>query len=177
MSVVSNTTVLSNFASIGQLDLLHRLHGTLYISTEVYEEIQGGLEEGYQFYRGIDTLVFPLAEEGWIHLTSMADTHELRLFGTLPSRLHRGEASCLAIAHHRDWMLLTDDRDARDAALQLGIRVSGSVGSLVLAIERSLCTLQQANTWLQAMIQQGYYSPVADLTALLKPQGENTSGG
>src|SRR5262245_53158903 len=119
MSVITNTTVLSNFASIHQLDLLHRLYGTLSISTEVYEEIQAGLEEGYQFYGGIDTLVFPLADEGWIQLTSMADTHELRLFGTLPSRLHRGEASCLALAHHRGWLLLTDDRDARDAALRL----------------------------------------------------------
>ena len=107
MSVITNTTVLSNFASIHQLDLLHRLYGTLYISTEVYEEIQVGLEEGYQFYEGIDTLVFPLAEGGWIQLTSMADAHEFRLFGTLPSRLHRGEAACLAIAYHRGWMLLT----------------------------------------------------------------------
>ena len=176
MSVITNTTVLSNFASIDQLDLLHRLYGTLYMSTEVYEEIQTGLEEGYQFYGGIDTLVFPLAEDGWIQLTSMADAHELRLFGTLPARLHRGEASCLAIAHQRGWLLLTDDRDARDAARQMGIRVSGSVGSLVLAIERSLCTLQQANTWLQAMIQQGYYSPVTDLAALLQSPGERSPG-
>lgn len=176
MSVITNTTVLSNFASINQLDLLHRLYGTLYISTEVYEEIQVGLEEGYQFYAGIDTLIFPLAEGGWIQLTSMADAHEFRLFGTLPSRLHRGEAACLAITHHRGWLLLTDDRDACDAAIQLSIRVSGSVGSLVLAVERSLCTLQQANTWLQAMIQQGYYSPVTDLTVLLQPPGESTPG-
>ena len=26
MSIISNTTVLSNFASIGQLDVLHRLY-------------------------------------------------------------------------------------------------------------------------------------------------------
>jgi len=176
MSVITNTTVLSNFASIDQLDLLHRLYGTLYISTEVYEEIQTGLEEGYLFYRGLDTLVFPLADEGWIQLTNMADAQELRLFGTLPARLHRGEASCLAIAHHRGWMLLTDDRDARAAALQLGIRVSGSLGILVLAIERGLCTLPQANAWLQAMIQQGYYSPVTDLAALLQTPGESAPG-
>jgi hypothetical protein len=78
MSIITNTTVLSNFASINQLDLLHRLYGTLYISTEVYEEIQVGLEEGYQFYEGIDTLVFPLAAGGWIQLTSMAEAHEFR---------------------------------------------------------------------------------------------------
>lgn len=31
MSVISNTTVISNFASINQLDLLRRLFGALYI--------------------------------------------------------------------------------------------------------------------------------------------------
>jgi predicted nucleic acid-binding protein len=106
-----------------------------------------------------------------MRLTSMAEAQELHLFGTLPSRLHRGEASCLAIAHHRGWMLLTDDRDARDEAICPGLRVSGAVGSLVLAVERNLCTLQQANAWLREMIRQGYYSPVTDLTPLLKPPG------
>jgi predicted nucleic acid-binding protein len=49
MTVIANTTVISNFASINQLDLLRRLFGALYISTEVYEETRIGLEEGYQF--------------------------------------------------------------------------------------------------------------------------------
>lgn len=59
MSVISNTTVISEFASTNQLDLLRRLFGALYISTEVYEEIQIGLEEGYQFYIGIDQMAHP----------------------------------------------------------------------------------------------------------------------
>jgi predicted nucleic acid-binding protein len=48
MSVIANTTVISNFASVNQLDLLRWLFGALYISTEVYAEIQAGLEEGYR---------------------------------------------------------------------------------------------------------------------------------
>jgi predicted nucleic acid-binding protein len=32
MSVISNTTVISNFASIGQLDVLRQLYGSLAIS-------------------------------------------------------------------------------------------------------------------------------------------------
>lgn len=35
-------------------------------------------------------------------------------------------------------MLLTDDRAARDEGNRLGIMVSGSVGCLVLAVERGL---------------------------------------
>jgi predicted nucleic acid-binding protein len=102
--------VISNFASINQLDLLRRLFGALYISTEVYEEIQSGLEEGYQFYAGIDQMTHPFVHDGWIRLTSMADEAEIGLYGGLPSRFHRGEASCLVIARCRGWMLLTDLR-------------------------------------------------------------------
>lgn len=39
MSIVSNTTVLSNFASIGALDRLRELYGEVYLPTEVYQEI------------------------------------------------------------------------------------------------------------------------------------------
>ena len=49
MSVIANTTVISNFASIDRLELLHHLYTTLYISTEVYAEIQQGAFEGYGF--------------------------------------------------------------------------------------------------------------------------------
>ncbi|HEX9867365.1 MAG TPA: DUF3368 domain-containing protein [Candidatus Tectomicrobia bacterium] len=50
----------------------------------------------------------------------------------------------------------------------MAITVSGSVGCLVLAVERGLCRLEQANVWLSQMIRQGYRSPVNDLTSLLK---------
>lgn len=168
MSVISNTTVISNFASIGQLELLRRLYETLYISTQVHKEIQTGLEEGYKFYTGIDQLIHPFVAQGWIRLTSMSDEEELRTFGMLPSHLHQGEASCLAIAHNRGWTLLTDDQAARKQAISLGIRLSGTLGCLILAIERDLCALERANHWLSEMIRFGYRSPVAELTTLLK---------
>lgn len=168
MNVISNTTVLSNFAAIGQLDLLRQLYGTIYIPTEVYGEVRDGLDEGYRFYTGIDQLVHPFVEKGWIWLTGVTGEQELKLQGELPRRLHQGEAACLAIAQHRDWMLLTDDLTARKEATQRGIHKSGSVGCLVLAIERNLCTLDQANHWLKDMIWHNYRSPVTDLTPLLK---------
>lgn len=170
MSVISNTTVISNFASIGQLDVLRQLFGSLAISTEVYHEIEVGLEEGYRFYEGIDQVMSPFSNGGWIELISMADDQELRSFYEMPARLHRGESSCLAIARHRNWLLLTDDRDARQEAMRQGIRVSGSIGCLVLAVDHGICSLSQANIWLDEMIKRGYHSPVTDLTPLIEPR-------
>jgi len=167
MSIISNTTVLSNFASIGQLDVLRRLYQVLHIPTEVYEEISTGLEEGYLFHQNVVADIYPFSEEGWLHLAVM-ETDELRRFGELPPRLHKGEAACLAIAEHRHWTLLTDDSAAREEANRRRIRLSGSIGCLVLAVERRLATLEQANDWLSEMIRLDYRSPITDITPLLK---------
>ena len=168
MNVISNTTVISNFAAIGQLEVLHALYGRVFISTDVYAEIQDGLDEGYAFYDEVANDVAPPNAAGWIHLTGLQTEAELRYLGTLPRRLHKGEASCLAIAKARHWLLLTDDMAARQEARRLQIKLSGSLGCLVLAVERGLCTLDMANTWLLDMLQQGYRSPVTDLTPLMQ---------
>ena len=93
MSAIADTTVVSNFASIGQLDLLHQLLGALYLSTEVYEEIQVGITEGYQFYIGISQILFPFVHDGWIRLVGLTDEEEIRLFGQLPPTTMRPSQS------------------------------------------------------------------------------------
>jgi hypothetical protein len=51
--------------------------------------------------------------------------------------------------------------------MQMGISLSDSLGYLILAVERHICTVEQANGWLTQMIEQKYKSPVNDLTSLL----------
>ena len=167
MSVIANTTTISNFAGIEQVDVLQQLYESINISVEVYGEIQQGLEEGYQFYAPVEKQIYPFEETGWIKLTNMIDEPEFRFLSELPKRLHLGETSSLAIAHHRDWLFLTDDMAARKEAIKRGIRLSGTLGCLVLATEREICTLYDANYWLNQMIEQDYKSPVNDLTSLL----------
>ena len=167
MKTLANTTVLSNFAAVDRLDLIRQLHKRLHISNEVYEEILDGLDEGYDFYTGIDTEIHPFDEAGWIELVSMVDEEELRLFRSLPRRLHRGEASCLAIARHRGWAFLTDDKLARVTARGWGIVVSGTLGVLVQGVKRGLLTGEAADGLLQEMIARGYRSPFSSLHQLL----------
>lgn len=170
MSIIVNTTVISNFASVGQLDILHRLYNRIFISTDVYEEIQMGLSEGYRYYEDVEMLVYPITKDGWIHLTSLEGDEELRLFAQIPTRLHAGEASCIAIASQRNWSFLSDDLAARNLARERGLSVSGTLGCLVLAVERDLCRLEDANRWLQQMIDRGFRSPLNDLSSLLPPR-------
>lgn len=167
LSVIADTTILSNFASAGCLDVLRRLLGRVYIPIEVYAEIQDGLASGYKFYEGIDTYVYPLVADGWLKLTSLEGDEERRLFGSLPRSLHSGEASCLAIAVSRGWAVLSDDERARKVARDLGVVVSGTLGVLVLAVRKDLLTLDDANEMLTKMIRAGFRSPTNNLVELL----------
>ena len=167
MKTLANTTVLSNFAAVGRLNLLKQLHGRLYLPNEVYEEVMDGLGEGYRFYAGIEDQIAPIAEGGWMELVSMAAEEELRLFQSLPRRLHHGEAACLAIASQRNWASLTDDKLARMMAQDLGIVVSGTLGVLVEAVIREILVAEEGDILLRAMIARGYRSPHSTLQPLL----------
>jgi predicted nucleic acid-binding protein len=85
------------------------------------------------------------------------------LFGQLLGPLHRGEASCLAIAAQRGWAFLTDDARARKAATELNVTVSGTLGVLTQAVKADLLPMDEANRVLAQMIDRGYYSPYSTL--------------
>lgn len=167
MTVISNTTVLSNFASIGELDVLRRLFGSLSISIEVFQEIEAGFEEGYLFYAEL-LQATQANEDGWITLSSLAGEEEIELFLGMPTVLHPGEASSLAIAQNRGWLFLTDDKAARKQARSRGIQLSGTLGCLVGLVENELCTLGEANQYLERIIRAGFFSPISDLGSLVR---------
>ncbi len=170
MSIIVNTTVLSNFAVIGHLALLHRLYPQLYISTDVYAEIEDGVLAGYDYLAEIQQYVQPFTADGWIVLTSPTAPDEIAHMATLPARLHRGEASSLVIAARRGWLFLTDDRSARAIAQAQGIHISGTVGCLLLGIRQQHWSIADANQWLTLMIGEGYRSPVDDLQLVIDAQ-------
>jgi len=92
---------------------------------------------------------------------------EKESFLRLSSRFGRGEASCLAIALHRDAGILTDDLDARRFAQRGNVPVSGSIGVLVKCITSGHLSLEQRNELLSRMIQKDFFSPVENLDRFL----------
>jgi predicted nucleic acid-binding protein len=167
MSSIANTTIISNFAAVDQLELLHTQFGKLYISDQVYEEIQIGLLQGYSFYRNIDKHIYPFTPTGWLYLTALNSSDEFQTFGRLLGNLHSGEASCLSIAYHRGWTFLSDDQAARKAGSALDISISGTLGILLSLIKGNLLSLVDADAVLNQMVQTGYYSPVTSLSEIV----------
>jgi predicted nucleic acid-binding protein len=113
------------------------------------------LAEGYDFYTGIDSQISPLSQNRWLHLTSLESDEEISFFSRLPSALHRGEASCLAIAFLRGWAFLTDDARARSVVREFKLLVSGTLGILIKSVEKGILSLAEADNILNRMIKVG----------------------
>jgi len=155
--ILLDNTVLSNLALVGQMDLVFRLWAGRVVSTpEVLNEYEAAARVGLLPTRAWTDL--PVVE-----LTSQ----EVAISETFSRRLGRGERSCLAVTHSRGGLFASDDADARAAARQLGVPVTGTLGILALAVRRELLTLAQANALLADMVAAGYRSPMEGLDTLV----------
>lgn len=121
--VVSNSGPLIALAEIGQFLLLQRLFGELSIPSAVYTEvvIDGAGQPGAK----------ETAEADWIKTVEVQDRLAVDL---LRDELGPGqsEAIVLARAPGTDYLLL-DDLKARRKARHLGLRVSGTLGIILMA--------------------------------------------
>jgi len=83
----------------------------------------------------------------------------------LSKRLGAGEAATIAAAAQRGWSVALDDKTARRlASIELGKhRLTGTIGILVNAIEIGCVSRTTAQERLDAMIGNGYWSPVRRL--------------
>ena len=158
MKAVVDNTVLSNFALIHGETLLHRIFsGELYTTEEVLHELHVGEQQ--------DSV--PARDWSWIQTIRLEREQEVATFMRLKQRFGIGESACLSVAIQHHLQILTDDLDVRKCAQRQGIPVSGTIGVLVLGVKQSILSLDEGNSLLVQMIQQGYYSPFSSLDGLL----------
>lgn len=87
-------------------------------------------------------------------ITELTDT-EQELASRLSNTLGAGERSCIAVAANRAGLFVTDGRKARQVALEWGVKFTGTLGILVVAVERKIIVLDEANRYLARMIGNG----------------------
>jgi uncharacterized protein len=146
MIVVSNTSPLTNLASIGRFDLLEKLYSKITIPPVVLEELnnQGQMWPGYHESLNAD----------WI---SLQNVENFTLVTALRRDLDDGEAHAIALAIELDAeLLLMDEREGRRQAQRFGLKVIGVVGLLLEAkIQHKITYIQPE---LDALRQQaGFY--------------------
>ena len=128
MRWISNTGPIIALAKVRKLHLLRDLVGGVWIPPVVHRELYGKLDE--------DTLVIDKALSSFISIHQpgpVADETGILLLG-----LDDGERQAieLALFAGADSILLMDDYAGREAAKRLRLKVTGTVGLLLLAKEK-----------------------------------------
>lgn len=121
--VISNTTPLINFAEIGRLDVLLALFGPLMIPPAVRDELEAK--------RSLFPQAAQVPAQAGIVVASPQDH---LLVSELTTRVHRGEAECIALAMENPGsLLLIDDLGARELASTNKLLYTGTLGCLAEA--------------------------------------------
>jgi predicted nucleic acid-binding protein len=158
---IFDTTVLSNFASTANVDLLEsRYRGVAFTTMEVTDELRRGVKAGYAYLESVLQRIETISSEGWLRIIVPTSSEEHRLRSEFDQFLDPGEASCLALAISRRMILVTDDLAARRLAEKRNVPLSGTLGILIALVRQNSFSLEEANAMLTAMIQRHYRSHV-----------------
>lgn len=131
MTVVCNTSPISNLAAIGQLALLQQVYERIVIPLAVANEIAK--------VATIYTQAALVPSQPWITIQSVADTTVVqRLQG---KKLDLGESEAIALALELDAeLLIIDEQLGRRIAVNEGLDITGLIGVLLEAKSRELIT-------------------------------------
>jgi predicted nucleic acid-binding protein len=109
-TIISDTSCLIVLSNINELDLLHKMYGSIFTTPEVASEFGQPLPD-------------------WIVIKSATDKYSQRI---LEMQVDKGEASAIALALElSDCIIILDDNKARKVATHLGIAVTGTIGIII----------------------------------------------
>ncbi|MCE6989307.1 DUF3368 domain-containing protein [Dyadobacter sp. CY323] len=110
--VISDSSCVILFTKIDELDILRLVYDHIYVTQEIAREIGNALPE-------------------WVEVK---EVHNKALQSSFEETLDIGEASALALAFEiPDCAVILDDMKARKSAEKLKIRVTGSIGIILIA--------------------------------------------
>jgi predicted nucleic acid-binding protein len=128
--VISDTSVITNLVAIHHLHLLQPLYERILIPEAVYREL-ADIDPPVPGTLEVQTL-------DWLEVISLRDRMIADQLQT-QSQLDPGEAEAIALALEiKAELLLIDERRGRAIATRLGLRITGLLGILVEAKQRSL---------------------------------------
>jgi hypothetical protein len=125
MLAVSNTSPISNLAFIGRLELLKSQFPVLWIPTAVANELAQHPDPVAA------AAIKDAVRDQWLRT---APTNDSRMLHLLLRYLHRGEAEAIALASEMNAdIVIIDERDGRQIAVESGLLVTGVLGILLRA--------------------------------------------
>jgi len=117
--IISDTSCLIALTNINRLDVLKHLYETVLVTPEVAEEHGEPLPE-------------------WIIIKAVSNKERLNDFNR---HIDLGESSAIALAMEIiETVLILDDMEARQFALNLGLKITGTLGILIRAHNKGIIT-------------------------------------
>lgn len=111
-TIIADTSCLILLEKINELDLLQKLFGIVWVTTEIANEFESTLPD-------------------WISMENPVNKNYQRI---LEASLDKGEASAIALAIERgNSLLIIDDLKGWRYAERLGISITGTLGVIVTA--------------------------------------------
>jgi uncharacterized protein len=144
MTVICNATPLINFAAINRLDILQATFGQIIIPQAVFHETTGTDFPSSHFVQQAIAAI-------WLEVRTVSPTG-----ANIAPELDAGEREAIALALEMGIeRILLDEREARQVAQQLNLKVMGTLGILLLAKNNQ--TIPQVRPLLDAMIDIAQY--------------------
>lgn len=132
MIVISDTTPIISLLKAGQLELLKKLFGTVYIPQSVYRELTEN-EKFPEEAKTVQNCEFLLVDA----VQNEKAVAILRKFAGLDA----GESEAIILADEkRSDVLLMDERKGRQVAKKMGISITGTIGMLAKAFDENILT-------------------------------------
>jgi predicted nucleic acid-binding protein len=162
MLAVSNTSPVSNLASIGRLDLLKSQFSEVRIPSAVAQELKAHPDP--TAIAAIDS-----ALHQWIRILPPQDTP---LYRMLRRQVDPGEAEAIALATDlKGDIVIIDEQEGRALARQVGLSITGTLGVLLRAKRSGI--LQLIKPEIQALRNRTRFFLSASLEAeILSAAGE-----
>ena len=144
--VVSDTSPLIGLSQIGLIELPRKLWGKLYIPEAVlFEALKK--EPGR---REIEEAV----QEGWI---IAKEAQNRVVIEALSEIFGPGESECLALAKEIGaQLLIIDEQRGRKMAKRLGLKITGVVGMLVMAMQKGLLAPEELGSSVELLQKFGF---------------------
>ena len=154
--VLVNTTPLIALANLDQLELLHKLYGTIFVPQAVMDEIvrEPARQRVYN--------------SSWIKVETIQDQSQKDIFR---ARLHAGEVEVMILAREQKAdLVIMDDDTAKKTAKFLGFNVTGTLGVLLKAKREGY--LEKVEPVMNELIRDGLFISETVKKYVLKEAGE-----
>lgn len=147
MIVVSDTTPITSLMKAGQLELLHKFFGVVYIPGAVYRELTDNetFSEEARMVQECDFLYVQKVNNG-------RSVTILQSF----TGLDAGESEAIILADEMNSdVLLMDEHKGRQVAKKLGITITGTIGILSQAFDEGMLTREDVERCIARLQESG----------------------